>query len=98
MNNQNAIFNTILVVVGCFEALAPKVFGVVPPPDGGYPGRNTAEKQNALFSLTSGTFKTAVGFLSLRSNTETSFNTAVGARTLLAKSQVEIRPQALVRF
>jgi hypothetical protein len=59
---------------------------VVPPPDGGYPGGNTAEGQNALFSLTSGTFNTAVGFFSLRSNTIGSFNTAVGAGTLLANT------------
>jgi hypothetical protein len=59
---------------------------VVPPPDGGYPGGNTAEGQNALFSLTSGTFNTAVGFLSLRSNTEGNFNTAVGGGALLSNT------------
>jgi hypothetical protein len=30
------------------------VQAVVPPPDGGYPNFNTAEGQNALFSLTTG--------------------------------------------
>jgi hypothetical protein len=39
---------------------------VIPAPDGGYPGGNTAEGQTALFSLTSGTYNTAVGFSSLR--------------------------------
>jgi len=34
--------------------LLPKARAVVPPPDGGYPGGNTAEGQNALLSLTSG--------------------------------------------
>jgi hypothetical protein len=62
---------------------------VSPPPDGGYPGGNTAEGQNALFSLTSGGYNTAVGFLSLRSNTTGSFNTAVGAGTLLANTANE---------
>ena len=57
---------------------------VVPPPDGGYPGGNTAEGQNALFSLTTGGFNTAVGFFSLRSETQGQFNTAVGAGTLLS--------------
>jgi trimeric autotransporter adhesin len=65
-------------------AVGPKAQAVSPPPDGGYPGGNTAEGQNALLSLTSGTFNTAVGFLSLRSDTEGQFNTAVGAGALLA--------------
>ena len=64
-------------------ALQPIVQAVVPPPDGGYPGGNTAEGQNALLSLTTGGFNTALGFLSLRSDTDGSFNTAVGAGTLL---------------
>ena len=59
---------------------------VNPPPDGGYPGGNTAEGQTALLSLTTGSFNTAVGFFSLRSNTEGQFNTGVGAGTLLANT------------
>ena len=66
--------------------LLPKAQAVVPPPDGGYPGGNTAEGQSALLSLTTGGFNTAVGFLSLRSNTDGSFNTAIGAGTLLAST------------
>jgi hypothetical protein len=66
--------------------LAPKAFGVVPAPDGGYPGGNTAEGQAALLSLTTGGFNTATGFLSLRSNTTGNFNTGVGAGTLLANT------------
>ena len=54
-----------------------------PPPDGGYPGGNTAEGQAALFNLTSGTFNTAVGLLSLNSLKEGKFNTGLGAGTLL---------------
>src|SRR5205807_2471653 len=65
---------------------APKAFGVSPPPDGGYPGGNTAEGQNALLNRTTGGFNTAVGFFSLRSDTTGSFNTAVGAGTLLANT------------
>ncbi len=64
-------------------ALLPRVHAVVPPPDGGYPGFNTAEGQNALFSLTSGSANTAVGWFSLWSNIDGSGNTAVGAGTLL---------------
>jgi Chaperone of endosialidase len=54
-----------------------------PAPDGGYPGGNTAEGQNALFSLTTGGFNTAVGWFSLVSLTTGSFNTGVGAGTLV---------------
>ena len=61
----------------------PRAQAVVPPPDGGYPGFTTAEGQNALFSLTTGSANTAVGWFSLWSNTEGSNNTAVGAGTLL---------------
>ena len=64
-------------------ALLPGAQAVSPAPDGGYPGGNTAEG-HALLHLTTGTFNTAVGFLSLSSDTEGQFNTAVGAGTLLA--------------
>ena len=60
-------------------ALLPKAEAVVPPPDGGYPGFNTAEGQNALFSLTTGTGNVAVGWASLFRDAGGSFNTAIGA-------------------
>ena len=63
--------------------LLPNAQAVNPPPDGGYPGFNTAEGQNALFSLTTGSANTAVGWFSLFSDTDGSFNTATGAGTLL---------------
>jgi hypothetical protein len=66
--------------------LLPTAQAVVPAPDGGYPGGNTAEGQNALLSLSAGTFNTAVGFLSLGGNTAGNFNTAVGAGTLLVNT------------
>ena len=72
-------------------ALPPMVYAVVPAPDGGYPGGNTAEGQQALFSLTSGTYNTAVGFLSLRNDTEGQFNTAVGAGALLSNHNISLR-------
>ena len=73
----------ILVTLGfaCF-ALLSKAQAVSPPPDGGYPGGNTAEGQSALLSLTTGGFNTAVGFFSLRSNTTGPYNTALGAGAL----------------
>ncbi len=64
-------------------ALQPMVKAVIPPPDGGYPGFNTAEGQKALSGLTTGIGNTAVGWFSLFSNNDGSFNTALGAGTLL---------------
>ena len=78
----------ITLTLLCF-GLFPKAQAVVPPPDGGYPNFNTAEGQNALFSLTTGAANTAVGWLSLRNNTTGSFNTALGAGTLFANTADE---------
>ena len=86
MKLQNLIHILIgIVCIGVF----PNAQAVSPAPDGGYPGGNTAEGQNALFSLTSGGFNTAVGFFSLRSNATGQFNTAIGAGTLLANTADE---------
>jgi hypothetical protein len=79
----------IALVLLCPAAAGPKVQAVVPPPDGGYPGFNTAEGQNALFSLTTGSANTAVGWYSLFSNAEGSFNTATGAGALLFNTAIQ---------
>jgi hypothetical protein len=82
LKNTTPVF---LVALVCF-GLLPTMQAVSPAPDGGYVGGNTAEGQNALFSLTTGGFNTAVGLLSLRSVTTGSFNTGVGAGTLFANT------------
>ena len=61
---------------------APNGFGVLPPPDGGYPNFTTAEGTKALQSLTTGSGNTGIGWVSLFSATTASFNTGVGAGTL----------------
>ena len=71
--------------LGCF-GLAQ---AVVPPPDGGYPGGNTAEGTNALLSLTTGQNNTAVGVNSLSSTTTGGWNTAIGAGALRFNTGVE---------
>jgi Chaperone of endosialidase len=88
MKNLSITFTAILCTLACVGLLplAPNAFGVVPPPDGGYPGANTAEGQAALLSLTTGTNNTAVGFLSLRTNTTGAMNTAVGSGTLASNT------------
>jgi Chaperone of endosialidase len=73
----------ITVALLCLAAAGPRVQAVTPPPDGGDPGGNTAEGQNALFSRTTGGFNTALGWSSLKSLTTGSFNTGVGAGTLV---------------
>jgi hypothetical protein len=80
-------FATILLAFALLcAAPAPKAFGVVPAPDGGYPGGNTAEGQNSLLSRTTGTYNTAVGIFSALSLTGGSFCTGVGAGTLLSNT------------
>src|SRR5215468_10012387 len=71
----------ILSLISCL-ALWSRAQAVSPPPDGGYAGGNTAEGQNALFSLTGGGFNTAVGWFALTSNMTGNLNTAIGAGTL----------------
>jgi hypothetical protein len=66
-----------------YFAILPKAQAVIPSPDGGYPGFNTAEGTKALFSLSTGSANTAVGWFSLGSLTAGSFNTATGAGALL---------------
>jgi hypothetical protein len=72
----------ILLTLLSLPLAGHKSQAVSPPPDGGYPGNNTAEGQNALLSLTTGINNTAVGWFSLKSNTYGQLNTAVGAGTL----------------
>jgi uncharacterized coiled-coil protein SlyX len=83
MKNRNTLLAMMFPALG-FLALAPQAQAISPSPDGGYPGANTAEGQNALFSLTSGVYNTAVGWLSLTSNATGNANTAVGAGALFA--------------
>ena len=80
MKVQNPIH--ILIGIVCIGFL-PRTQAVVPAPDGGYPGGNTAEGESALLHLTTGSYNTAIGFLALRRNTDGQFNTGVGAGTLL---------------
>jgi hypothetical protein len=78
----------ITLLLLCFGPLTA-VQAVVPPPDGGYPNFNTAEGQNALFSLTTGPANTAVGWYSLFSDTGGSYNTGVGAGSLVFNNNGE---------
>src|SRR5438093_1229861 len=76
----------IPLVLAAF-ALSPTVQAQLsPPPDGGYPNRNTAEGTDALFSLTTGPDNTAIGFDALFSNTIGFGNTANGSQALYSNT------------
>ena len=66
-------FLLVPVALGGF-ALSPAALAVTPARDGGYPNQNTAEGEDALFSLTTGADNTAMGFDALYSNTTGSDN------------------------
>ena len=83
---KTSIPSVLITFALVFVALVQNTQAVNPPPDGDYPGGNTAEGENALLNLTSGTYNTAAGYLSLLSNAANSFNTAIGAGTLLANT------------
>jgi hypothetical protein len=95
MKNRNIMFITKLLALG-FLALfqLPKAFGVVPAADGDYPGGNTAEGQDALLSLTTGGYNTAVGWWSLRAITAGRFCTGVELGPFLPTPQMKIRLRA----
>src|SRR5438270_5767677 len=88
MNRSSCPLALLLIplALACF-ALSPDAQAVDPPPDGGYPNQNTAEGEDALFSLdTSGSFyNTAVGFDALFNNGG-NVNTAIGASALFSNT------------
>lgn len=73
--------SVITLLLACF-GLLNTAQAVNPPPDGGYPGGNTAEGNNALLSLTTGVWNTAVGNQALKKDTGGGGNTATGFQAL----------------
>jgi hypothetical protein len=67
----------IALTLTCF-GVSPTARAVDPPPDGGSPNFNTAEGEDALFSLTTGINNTAVGFEALFNTVKGNNNTGVG--------------------
>src|SRR6266487_1999541 len=80
---RNSIGGLLLIplVLVCF-GLSPAARAVVPAPDGGYPGFNTAEGQNPLLNLAGGVWNTALGAQALHQDTTGNVNTAVGLNAL----------------
>lgn len=79
MNPKNLIIMLMSMVSLGLCSIAE---AVIPAPDGGYPGGNTAEGTQALLSRTTGNYNSALGFISLKTLTTGNYNTAVGAATL----------------
>ena len=69
MKTANRLFLVALALIS-LSVIGPKAQAVMPPPDGGYPGFNTAEGQKALFNLSTGAGNTAIGWFSLFSNAD----------------------------
>ena len=76
----------LLPLALAYFALSPAARAVIPAPDGGYTGGNTAEGTNALFNLTTGIDNTALGFQALYNNTTGNYNTAEGFRALFSNT------------
>ena len=78
------MFTTVLSALVCF-ALCQQVQSATDTPDPGSVSlSNTADGRLALAGLTTGIYNSAFGFYSLLSNSDASFNTGVGAGTLLS--------------
>ena len=99
MKNQHITLTLATIALTYFGLLAPKAFGVSPPPDGCYPGFTTAEGCNALQNLTSGAGNTGLGWYALFGTSTGSFNTGVGAGALVinnADSNTAVGTAALI--
>src|ERR1043166_6695890 len=83
MKNRSKLLLAILPVLACFAFLPGAQAQLSPPPDGCYPNFTTAEGCDALSFLTTGAGNTALGWRSLFSTTDGSFNTGVGGGALL---------------
>jgi hypothetical protein len=84
---QNRTRSLLVGILVSVWMLCPGISnGVTPAPDGGYPGDNTAEGQDALFSLTGGVDNTALGFNALYNTTGGNYNTATGSLALYSNN------------
>src|SRR2546423_3439223 len=84
MKHSLRLSRSILILATTCLALAPLARAVEPPPDGGYPGHNTAEGKDALFHVKTnqGIGHTAVGNRALFSTKSGGLNVGVGLLAL----------------
>src|SRR6266496_4184629 len=90
MKIRKIIFTTALSALVCF-GLCQQVQSATdtPDPGGTLPTSNTADGQSALFSLTTGLYNSAFGFLSVLSISDGNFDTGIGAGALLVDTAGE---------
>jgi len=88
----------ILIALVAYYSVSATSQAVSPPPDGGYPGGNTAERQNALLTLTTGAYNTAVGWFPLQNHLTGTLNTAIGAGRFFSTPATTTRPPAREPF
>src|SRR6266536_6262077 len=83
MKLRKIILTTALSALVCF-GLCQQVQSATdtPDPGGTLPVSNTADGQSALFSLTTGLYNSAFGFLSVLSISDANFDTGIGAGAL----------------
>ena len=89
MNRSSLPRGFILIPLAlAWFALSPTARAVTPAPDGGYPNGNTAEGDDALFSLdtSQGVDNAAIGGNALFSNTIGGSNTATGFSALFGNT------------
>jgi hypothetical protein len=84
-DNRTLMKRNVFILLATFSCTLTAL-AVDPPPDGGYPIQNTAEGEDALFSLTTGTDNTAMGFHVLYKNTTGSLNTASGSTAMFSNT------------
>ena len=83
---RSPVRRRFLLLLGLSFVLLPAARAVTPAPDGGYAGNNTAEGDNALFSLSTGLDNTAIGAQALYLNTTGSGNTAHGSQSFYSNT------------
>ena len=88
IKTTTSIIHAVLCSVALVCFLPLSTHAVNPPPDGGYPGGNTAEGDNALLHVNTaiGINNTAVGANALRDNTTGQYNVAVGSSALASNT------------
>src|SRR5882762_7715363 len=86
LSHLRRVFFLFPLALACFALLPTGQAQLSPPPDGGYPGDNTANGQQALLSNTTGGANTANGDSALYSNTTGLFNTATGSVALYSNT------------
>ena len=86
MTSRTFVSSLITAIACGLLAFSPTLRAVTPAPDGGYSGNNTAEGEDALFKLTTGTNNNAIGFIALFLDTTGGWNTAEGSFALFNNS------------